>query len=959
MNSSSSGTIRVLHVDDDPDLTELAATFLEREDDRFVVETAGDAAEGLRRLESQEFDCVVSDYEMPGRNGIEFLQVVRSEYPELPFLLFTGKGSEAVASDAMSAGVTDYLQKEAGTDQYTVLANRIANAVEHHRSRQLVERSERRLREIVDSLPQLLYVVDEDGTYQLVNESVAEFLGTEVAEIEGSNVDDVLDDDTTEQFRADIESVLESNAPKRIPEIEVDGANGETRIFAPRLLPYDLAETDKRTALGISFDVTERQVRQRELERANALLSTLFDTLPVGVLAEDESRNVLRTNRQVFDLLELPGEPDEIVGADCERLADELGDPLDEPEEFAAQIDERVEARKPVNDEPIGLTDGRTLLRSYRPVELPDGDGHLWTYRDVTPQREREQRLNRLQKRTRALMDTRTVEATARVATDAANEVIDARLSGVHLVNDAGNGLEPVTIADKVNEVFDQTPSYSRDAPEGSRAALVWEVFESGEPMYIDNVSKYEPLSEETPAKSAILFPVGDHGVFVVSAEEADAFSETDETLVEILASTLKTALDRVEHELEHRERSEQLERLQEVTVSLMRTDDHEAIAELVVEAAEEILGFPIVMVRSYEESENGLVPLAFSDHVTEELGERPVFTPERGSYTWEVFESGEPQILNDIRANAPDVDDDLPLQSIVILPMGDFGTLAAGATEPAVFDDSDRSMGQILATAASAAFERTDRESELRTRRNELERKNERLEEFASVVSHDLRNPLTTLNGSVEMAEQTGDSEHFERSYRAIDRMETMIDDLLTLARQGETISDPESVDLSRIATRCWRAIDSDATRLVVETNRTIFADSDRLIQLLGNLFRNSVEHGSPSSRVQADNAAGYGSKSAPSETTESAGEPAQPELIVTIGDLEDGFYVADDGDGIHEDVRDQIFESGVSTSTENTGFGLAIVEQIAEAHGWTVEVTESADGGARFEVRNVDTPQ
>ncbi|MFB6281060.1 MAG: response regulator, partial [Haloferacaceae archaeon] len=102
------GTIRILHVDDEPDFADLAASFLERENDRFVVETATSASDGLDRLADDRFDCIVSDYDMPGRNGIEFLETVREDHPELPFVLYTGKGSEEVASDAISAGVTDY-----------------------------------------------------------------------------------------------------------------------------------------------------------------------------------------------------------------------------------------------------------------------------------------------------------------------------------------------------------------------------------------------------------------------------------------------------------------------------------------------------------------------------------------------------------------------------------------------------------------------------------------------------------------------------------------------------------------------------------------------------------------------------------------------------------------------------------------------------------------------------------
>jgi len=124
---------RLLHVDDEPDFAELTAVYLEREGDRFDIETATSASEGLVLLDD-DIDCIVSDYDMPGMNGIEFLEAVRGEYPDVPFVLFTGKGGEEVASEAISAGVTDYLQKRGGSEQYELLANRISNAVEQTRA---------------------------------------------------------------------------------------------------------------------------------------------------------------------------------------------------------------------------------------------------------------------------------------------------------------------------------------------------------------------------------------------------------------------------------------------------------------------------------------------------------------------------------------------------------------------------------------------------------------------------------------------------------------------------------------------------------------------------------------------------------------------------------------------------------------------------------------------------------
>ncbi|WP_415381561.1 GAF domain-containing protein [Halosimplex sp. TS25] len=926
MSAAATDDIRVLHVDDDPDVADLTATFLEREDDRFVVDTASDATEGLDRLTSGAFDCVVSDYDMPGRNGIEFLEAVRADHPELPFVLFTGKGSEAVASDAISAGVTDYLQKEGGTDQYTVLANRVANAVEHYRTRRFAERSENRLREIVDSLPELLYVIDEDGTCLLANESLARFYGTSVSALEGAKVGDFLDDDVAEGLRTATLEVIESNAPERFHEVELRNETGETRVFEPQLLPYDFADTDTEAVLGISVDVTERQERERELERTNALLSTLFDTLPVGVLAEDGSRNVLTANAQLFDLFDLSETPADVVGSDSERLAETIGESFADPEGFVDRVGELVANRERVRDEPLSLRDGRTVSRSYRPIELADGDGHLWVYRDVTAQKTRERKLNRLQERTRALMHTRTKTETARVATDAADEVIDARLSSVHLVDDDGDHLTPVAVVDSVRDVFDEIPTYPRDAPEGTRAALVWDVFESGEPLRIDDVPGHDSLTEDTPARSVILYPMDDHGVFIVSSDEPGAITETDETLVEILSTTLTTALDRVEQAGRRREREQRLERLQDVTLDLMQTEGRQSIADLVVEEAEDILGFPLVMVRTYDADEGGLVPVASSDLVDEVFDGRPTFTSEGESFNWEAFETGESRAFDDISKHEEAVDADTPLQSLLIFPMGEFGTLSAGSTEPATFDETDVFLGRILATAANAAFERADHEAELRHQRDELERKNERLEEFTSVVSHDLRNPLTVLNGALEMAEDTGEREHFERCRRSVRRMEDLIEDLLTLSRQGETIAEPEPVDLGRIATESWANVESGDGELAIETDGAIVADGDRFPQLLENLFRNALEHGGDDVRI-------------------------------TVGDLDDGFYVADDGPGISGDVRDRVFESGFSTSPENTGFGLAIVERIVEAHGWDVAVTESESGGARFEITGVES--
>ncbi|MFO8115985.1 MAG: PAS domain-containing sensor histidine kinase [Halorubrum sp.] len=228
----------------------------------------------------------------------------------------------------------------------------------------------------------------------------------------------------------------------------------------------------------------------------------------------------------------------------------------------------------------------------------------------------------------------------------------------------------------------------------------------------------------------------------------------------------------------------------------------------------------------------------------------------------------------------------------------------------------------------------------ERKQREETLRRKNERLEEFASIVSHDLRNPLSVAEGRLELAREECDSEHLDAVADAHERMSSLIDDLLTLARDGEGVDGAERVPLRDLAEACWRGVETADATLRVDTDRAVRADRSRLRQVFENLVRNSVEHSSTGSRAE------------PGDAIEHGGE----DVAVTVGDLEDGFYVADDGPGIPEGDREAVFEPGFTTADGGTGFGLEIVEAVAAAHGWEVRVTDGADGGARFEFTGVD---
>ncbi|PSQ17281.1 hybrid sensor histidine kinase/response regulator [Halobacteriales archaeon QS_8_69_26] len=234
----------------------------------------------------------------------------------------------------------------------------------------------------------------------------------------------------------------------------------------------------------------------------------------------------------------------------------------------------------------------------------------------------------------------------------------------------------------------------------------------------------------------------------------------------------------------------------------------------------------------------------------------------------------------------------------------------------------------RVLASVQEVT-ERKEREDRLQAANDRLRRQAERLDEFASVVSHDLRNPIEVARSSLELARMEDDFERLDRADEALDRMQTIIDDVLTLARRGDLAEERETVSLREVAESAWGTVETADATLAVDPNAgAVEADPETLRQLLENLFRNAVEH---------------------------AG--AAPAVRVGPVEGDDGFYVADDGPGIDEADRERVFKRGVTGDDCGTGIGLSIVDAVADAHGWSVSVTGASDGGARFEVTGVET--
>ena len=839
------GATRVLFVDDEPGAADLAATHVER----FVagVETVTRLSpdEALDVVRSERVDCVVSDFDMPGSDGLELLESVRDIDPGLPFVLFTGKGSEEIASEAISAGVTDYLQKGAGRDRYEMLANSVANALGRRRA-------ERDLREVNAKVT-----------------AIHEF-ATELASV------------------TDVATVFDRTVDAAEEILEFDRCV-TARRRGDRVVPAVLSDS-----------VTEDEVRAFEV--GEGVVGT--------TVAEQETMVVdnLSVDPADPDDLEDPSSPGRIAARTDRREGSAVADPVADDIRSAISV-------------PIG-SHGVFQAVSNGYAAFDESDVEF-----------------------AELIASHAANAIERIETETALRTERDRLAALFdnlplpmARTVVGEGDER-TLAE-TNDAFAET--FGHDAA----GSPYEEVVDAIMPAKAERFDHEALITDDEPARLEVRRRTTDglrsfilHAIPVVQPEESVVYS-------------IYADID------DHKRVEQTLRRLHATTRDMFGVDSCEESAAVAARAAVDTLEFPSSGVRLYDPEANVLRPTAISEEATAAFGDRPAFGPGDGR-VWEAFESAEPVVVDDLAAvdTAVGYGD---LRSLLVVPLGDRGVMPLGSREPGFFDETDLQLARVLAANVTVALDHAERTEQLRDRDVALQREIDRLEKFAGFVSHDLRNPLNVAAGRTDLARSLTDDSavlgELDRVEDAHDRMSQLIDDLLALARQGRTVDDIEPVPLDEAAERSWRTVDTgDATLDVSAATSAVEADPERLRTLFENLFTNSVEHGSTGSRAETDDSVEHGSTGSRTESGDGvehgSDRDAAAGLTVSVGSLPDGFYVADDGIGFDIDPAEAT-EYGRSSRSNGTGFGLAIVREIAAAHGWELSIRE--DDGARFEFRD-----
>jgi len=363
--------VAVLHVDDDPMFCDLVADFLARESDRISVTTETDPEDGLDtlRADGTDVDCVVSDYDMPGRNGLAFLAAVRESHPDLPFILFTGKGSEEVASDAISAGVTEYMQKERSTDQYAVLANRIENSVDQYRARREAERTRRRLAELTGSSVDCLWMFDRDWEELLFISGYEEVWNrpTEAIEADPQDFLNGVDPDHRDRVRAAMDRL--SNGESIDIEYRILRGDGETGWVWVKGEPI-FEDGEVVRVVGFTRDVTDRKRKERELREERDFVEQALNALEDVFYVVGTDGTLRRWNDRLEAVTGYTA--DELAGADVTDLF-----PESEHGTVTRAIDETLRTGETTVRAAFETADGERVPHEFTGARLTDPDGEL------------------------------------------------------------------------------------------------------------------------------------------------------------------------------------------------------------------------------------------------------------------------------------------------------------------------------------------------------------------------------------------------------------------------------------------------------------------------------------------------------------------------------------------------------------------------------------------------------
>ena len=845
---------------------------------------------------------------------IEDIEAVLAELPEsfsIPFIV-AGPDDPTAVRNVLVTAADGYVP--AGPDSAAELEAQIDTETPISRTAGAETVDTSALHEaIVEQMQDTAWVLDSELRISYVNDRVVDRTNLTATDLIGQPLAEIVDRGLLEKstygrFEAGLRELVAGDREQfRIQlTLQPSGSPNYTTDILAR--PYRDSDDEIVGIVGIGRDITEQLAEQRRMERQNDLFRQAEQLASIGGWAWDLTDNAVEVTKQVYEIYELPESFDPTI----ENILQYHPDPTNAVKEAfdglrsGEPADLEARLRTPEGD--------HKWVRIHGSPKQTDGEVTeiIGSVQDITARRRLETQLRENVDSLRQLYQL-SADTTLSFA-DRIDRVLavtcdrlDLRYGFLSTVDDdqrqivAAHGdhdqLQP-------GEVTPLSESYCRETVQQESLFALENAPAEG---WADDPA-YQRLELDCYLGGAIRIDGRLYGTlwFADDNPRSQSFTDTELAFVEVLTKW-------VSYQLERRSTESKLRELQETTQAFLTADDDETVASLAMEAAADILELPLTALWQHDDTADALVPVAQTNEASAHFESQPRFESGDG-LIWKAYAMNSVVVVDDVQSHPDRYNTDTEIKSEIIVPVQSYGVLVTATLEQREFTDLEVDLLRILAASVSAAMVRVEREAE-------LQRQNDRLSEFTGYVSHDLRNPLSVAQGYIDQAIETGNTETLAAVKRAHDRMQTLIEDMLLLARKGEIIDIVSPTRVETVAQWAWESVDSRDAVIEIEGELTIEADAPRLQQVFENLFRNSVEHGGP-------------------------------ELTITVECHDDRIVVTDDGHGFDDDPPTLDSDSHESES----GLGLSIVAKIVEAHGWTITARNSETGGSRFEITGVD---
>jgi len=941
--------IHVLHVDDDASHLDVLKIFLRNIDPSIEVVSTSSPSEVLSKL-GEPFDCIVSDYRMPEMTGIELAEKVR-QTSSIPFILYTGHGSEEVAERAFTVGIDDYIRKEMDPSHYMLVANRIKMAVERSRARESLRESEEKYRNLIENSLQGILIVQPSTPFVLfANSRISDILGFSVEELTSLSLEEVErlihPEDRDKIFNRLRDRLVGRPAPSRY-EIRVsrkDGSHVWLELFSSPV------QFNGSPAVQAAFvDVTDRKRMEQELRASRARWQSLFESAPDGMALIDLRGNVISVNKAFTRWTGVKEE--DIVGRHFTKLGNLRARDLPKYLKMFTSI-MRGEVPEPF-EVAWRSEDGSTQYSDVHISPMMEGSrkvGFQVIARVVTDHVRHKKRIEALHTSAAELAQAKTVDEVYTRAIKIMEDVLGFHWAGIAVVD--GGSLRYVKhLGIDLPEGWSMPldgPGVTVRAANECQSQLVPKVDQ--DPGFMDPEGYEGPKSNSELAVPIVIDGVA-VGVINLESVNSNAFTVEDQQLLEIFAKHMSSAL-RGLREIEELQLSEErireaynrtreyqikLKALHSHAIELVDAKTEREVAESTFNAIERVLGYNYLGF-AFVEGDKLVYRYTRGDTSVYEM---PLDGP---GLTIRAIYTGETQHVPDTRLDADYVSgrpegDPKTLSELDVPVKIDGRTVAVLNIESELLDaftEEDKNLLEILSMHVSSTLRRLDEVERLEMQVKEKTRELIDAERIAMAgrvaanLGHDLRGPLQTIKNSTylirKMPEQT--EEMITLIDEAADRAARMLDELRKQTR--ETPLKLSDVDISELIQRALREA-SVPGRIQVTTDidrglSPIPLDEMKVMRVLNNLIRNAVEAMQDGGVLKLE------------------AKKEKGEVLIAVRDT---------GSGISEDELAKLFRPFYTTKPKGLGLGLAFCMKVVEAHGGTIEVGSQVNEGTTFTMR------